>query len=375
MKQFLFFITFIFLSNHVYAIDFSRACESKSSEIVISGVGDILMHSGLQKTAYKYGIDSMWGNLKPLFSATDLNYANLETPVAAGVSGGREVKDPGPIYDNKVYSGYPLFNTHPSVVDDISRTFDVVSTANNHALDRGSLGVNKTIDSLKDAGLQYTGTIKSGGERSWHTIVRRSGWNIAFVACSFSTNGNPDKYNQVLGCFKNKSELMGIVSSLAKQRGVDAVIVTPHWGEVEYKDSPDSANVKLGRELIDAGAKAVIGTHPHVIQTWERYASPNGQEGLIAFSTGNFISQQFFKNRPKTRLGLMVFLGLSKKGNDVWVNGVRYTPIWMESKPLGAVPLEKSSASSSIENHVNKLLGTDDRLYIGQRLVTNPRCY
>lgn len=374
MSRLILSICLVFTFKLSYALDFHRACESSRSEIVISGVGDLLMHGGLQAASYRYGINSLWRQLDSLFSAADLNYANLETPIAKGVVRGREVRDPGPVYDKHVYSGYPLFNTHPVIAKDLVRTFDVVSTANNHSLDRGSLGADKTIEALEEVRLAYTGTIKKGAPRQWHTVVRKSGWNIAFVACTYGTNGIPDTHKQTLGCFKNKPELLGIVSALSQHRNVDAVIVTPHWGEVEYKDTPDTANVRLGRELLEAGATAVIGTHPHVIQTWEKYVTQTGREGLIIYSTGNFISQQFFKNRPKTRLGLMVFIGLSKRGNDVWINGARYTPLWMEPRPLGVVPLENSSAPRSIENHAHGLLGTKDRLFIRERLVTNPQC-
>jgi poly-gamma-glutamate synthesis protein (capsule biosynthesis protein) len=376
----IFFILGILLSsNQAYsALSFNRACERASSDLVISGVGDFLMHQPLQVHGYRYGFSTLWSRVTPFLNAADVNYANLETPLASGLRGrdGRESQDPGEVFDKLVYSGYPYFNTNPSLARDIAQFFDVVSTANNHSLDRGSLGVDKTIDALNAVNLPYTGTIKRGAERQWHTIVRQGRWNLAFIACTFSTNGVADPYNQTLDCFRNKSELLGYVQALANTQGVDAVIVTPHWGDVEYVNTPTPRNITLGKELINAGATAVIGTHPHVIQSWEKHTAPSGREGLIVYSTGNFISNQFFKNRIQTRMGLMVFIGLSKRGNEVWINGAKYLPLWMQRSPYEVVPIDQAKdAPRSMPDLAQNLLGAEDRIYSGQRLITNAECY
>lgn len=336
------------------------------------------MHQPMQMQGYRYGFDTLWRSMIPSLKATNINYANLETPLADGVlRNGTEAADPGPVFDNYVYSEYPEFNVHSSFAKDIAKYFDVVSTANNHSLDRKSLGADKTIDALNAAGLAYTGIIKRGAERQWHTIVKQGRWKIAFIACTFSTNGIEDSYNQVLGCFSDRTELLAHVSVLAKLKGVDAVVVTPHWGNAEYTNSTDARNKTLGRDLINAGALAVIGTHPHVIQSWEKHVTPSGREGVIVYSTGNFISNQFFRdaNRQQTRLGLMVFVGLTKSSGKVFVNGVKYMPIWMQHSPYEVVPLELSKdAPRSMTDLASTLLGSADRVFAGQKIVTNAEC-
>lgn len=377
----LFLVLFLVVSNATpsWALSFSRACDSRRSEIVISGVGDIMAHVPLQNHAYRYGMRTLWSNLNPYFRASDINYANLETPLAEGVIGsnGREARDPGMTASKGgVYSGFPLFNAHPSLAEDLAQFFDVVSTANNHSMDRGPLGVDRTIEALQSVGLAYTGTITQGSSRQWHTIVSKSGWNVAFVACTFSTNGVADPRNQVLGCFSNRSELLEIVSQLAQTPRVDAVIVTPHWGDAEYTHTPDARNRTLGRALIDAGATAVIGTHPHVIQPWEKHTTASGREGLIVYSTGNFVSNQFFNDhrRIKTRLGMMVFLGLSKNANGTWINGVRNLPLWMQKGPYIVNPIHKSEAPQGAYDLSAENYGNDRMLRANENLVTNPEC-
>lgn len=356
---------------------FSRACAPASDQITIGGVGDLLMHGPVQAQARDAGSFSrLWETLLPVFNQAEVMYANLETPLAAGLTARqRLVRDPGG-FDNHVYTGYPLFNTSPRLAYDLVQSgFDVVSTANNHSLDRGSRGADMTLDALEDAGLAYTGTRRSNEPTAaWFTYVHQRGWNLAFLACTFSTNGIRDRHDQVLDCFKDTEELLGLVRSLSRTRGVDAVIVTPHWGWTEYVSEPDRQNVELGRSLIEAGATAVIGTHPHVVQPWEKYTSSDGREGLIVYSTGNFISNQ---SAWAKRLGLSVFLGLSKdRQGRVWINGVRYHPLFTGFRPSRVESLPRTDSSlRHVWNSLTHLVGEDRYLDSSERLLTNYECF
>jgi poly-gamma-glutamate synthesis protein (capsule biosynthesis protein) len=71
----------------------------------------------------------------------------------------------------------------------------------------------------------------------------------------------------------------------------DAVVVSLHWGD-EYTTQPRPADVELAHALCDAGALVVIGHHPHVLQPVEVYRRPDGNSAVIAYSLGNFISNQ-----------------------------------------------------------------------------------
>lgn len=360
------------------AFTFVNACVRSQSQIVISSVGDIMMHDPIQRHIYAYGFSNLISQVLPYMQAADINYGNLESPLAdtlVGISGSAAKSDPGRVYDDYVHSDFPAFNAHSSIASEVAQIFDVVSTANNHSLDRGTKGADLTIDALNRAGLKYSGTIKRGQAEQWYTIVRAGSFNVAYISCTFGTNGIPDSGGQVFNCFRDKVQLLAYVKALRNAQGVDAVIVTPHWGDAEYTNTPDARNKTLGRQLIDAGATAVIGTHPHVIQPMERYVSQDGREGVIVYSTGNFISNQFFKDRAQTRMGLMVFLGLSKSRGQTWVNGVKYMPIWMQSGPYQVVPMRTSSSvPASMYTLASKLLDPGNEYIPGQRLVTNPEC-
>lgn len=311
-------------------LKFKQGC-SPGDDIRVVGVGDILLHGSLQTQAVKHKLrfKSLWSSIIPLFKEADVAYANLEGPTADDVVIGgtlRKAGSVGFVFDNEVYTGYPRFNYHSILVSDIKESgIDVVSTANNHSLDREGLGIDKTIEALNSVGLPYTGTKTTyiSGQQ-WHTVTEAKGRRIAWLACTYGTNGNRDKLGQVLLCFQQRDLLLRTVSQLSKDPAIDAVIVTPHWG-TEYALEHNSQQTRLGREIIEAGAIAVIGTHPHVVQPWEKYTTKSGREGLIAYSTGNFVAGQ----APiEKRTSLMVSLSLTARpGEKLEIRGAEFVPL------------------------------------------------
>jgi poly-gamma-glutamate synthesis protein (capsule biosynthesis protein) len=320
-------------------ISFLAACEP-GDRVTVAAVGDVLLHGRLQQQAYASDqrFLDLWGEVGDLLAQADITYANLEGPTAAGITAGlRVVPDPGPVFDNKVYTGYPRFNYHPSLAQDlVDSGVDVVSTANNHALDRGGLGAEKTIEELEAAGLPFTGTRRRDGSGDWHTETDANGFRLAWVACTFSTNGITDSKKQVLGCYTDTTRLVNLVRELDAREDIDAVIVTPHWG-IEYTANPRLTEVKLAHRLLDAGATVVLGGHPHVLQPWEKHLTPDGRETFVIYSLGNFVSGQ--RDLPR-RSTLLLYLGLVRGLDGVTrVEGARYVPLHM-SELDGALRLQ-----------------------------------
>ncbi|MDH3230781.1 MAG: CapA family protein, partial [Alphaproteobacteria bacterium] len=156
-------------------VSFSRGIDP-ARMLTVAAVGDVIMHDRLQKYAagHEDGFYSMMAPVADIIQAADVSFANLEGPAAAGVTArGRKVKEPEGRYDGMVYAGYPSFNYHPSIAADLKRTgFDVVLTANNHALDRLSAGADGTVRTLTEAGLPFTGSrTKTDKDRPWHVIT------------------------------------------------------------------------------------------------------------------------------------------------------------------------------------------------------------
>ncbi len=334
----------------------------KPVQVTIAAVGDVLLHAPLQRQASvrPEGFQALWSQVTPLLQQADIAYANLEGPVAAGLTrGGRSVADPGTRFDNVVYTSYPMFNYPSQLLSDLRVSgVDVVSTANNHALDRGAEGVRRTIAALKQSGLAFTGT-RLGAEdpAQWFALTQSKGFHIAWLACSFSTNGIPDTQGQVLDCYKDKALMLATVTALAQQSEVSAVIVTPHWG-IEYMEKPQPQERALGKALLDAGATAVVGAHPHVPQPWEKHTTPDGREGLIIYSLGNFVSGQF--HRLYTRASLLAWLTLEGvPGEKLHLASARYIPLEMQWTGVGPEvrPVQDGSGTPAIAAQLVKLFG------------------
>ncbi len=314
-------------------MSFVAGC-SDGPRVRVAAVGDILFHRKLQVQAY--GEDGsfarFWAPVADVLSSADITYGNLESPTAHGVaSNGRDAIDPGRRLDDDVYSATLetlSFNVHPSVLDELKETgFDVISTANNHAYDRGPLGVDRTIENFDARDMVFTGTrMRDETTRPWSARTEHDGVTIAWLACTFSINGPRDRYDQVLECYDERETVLSEIETLKSDDTVDAVVLTPHWGS-ENTHSPDRRQRALARAAIDAGAAAVIGAHPHVVQPWERYISPDGRYGLIIYSTGNFISNQ---RQHMQRAGMIALLDFVQDGlGRTHVGAAGYVPTWV----------------------------------------------
>jgi Bacterial capsule synthesis protein PGA_cap len=332
---------------------FRGACTANNPQadrIVIAGVGDLLFHEVLQRQALtpETNYTSYFASVAPVLTGADITYGNLEGPAAHGVvQGGREAKDPGRVYDGKVYGTAKdalIFNYHPSVVADLKAVgFSIVSTANNHAADRRALGIDRTIDALDAVGLSYTGTRRRtlladgrlGGSLtgSWSTITEArgpnvSGMRVAWLACTFCTNSMPDPQAQVLLCYQQRDTVMAELKRLANDPSISAVILTPHWGD-EGAARPKLSDRVYARAAIEAGAAAVIGTHPHVLQPWEHVTTSDGREGLVIYSTGNFLSNQ---HTTAQRSGVISLLELTRLPghSKARLTAAGFVPTWVE---------------------------------------------
>lgn len=313
---------------------FNAGCKT-GERIVIAGVGDLLFHNALQRQALTRNgtYSEFWRPLSPVLAGADLTYGNLEGPAAHGVAlGGRAVKDPGRRWDGIVY-GYQRgtlgFNYHPSVIGELKDSgFDVVSTANNHAADRGSLGIDRTIDALESTGLAFTGTRRRAADpyHRWAVKTKSGGMTVAWIACTYSTNGMPDRHDQALNCYTDRDAVFQEIRWNAQDPDVDAVILTPHWGN-ENSSVVKRSDKTYAREAIEAGASAVIGAHPHVLQEWEKVVTDDGRNGLIIYSTGNFISNQVSDDQRTAIVAVIELTRVSSSRAEVSAAG--FVPTWV----------------------------------------------
>lgn len=346
--------------------------------------GDLLLHQELQKQAYKtkQGAAVLWAGIADLLAEPDLTVLNLEGPLAPGLDrDALEVADPGRSYDRIVYTAYPRFNYHPSIALDLKQAgVDLVTTANNHALDRGPVGVDRTIASLDAAKLRHVGTREQTGPERWYTIAKLDGIAVGMIACTVHTNQRPDDLGQVLRCGDGKtvaklvSQLRGDVHRGGKRKPkVDAVIVLPHWGK-EYSHEPREADRALAQAWIDAGAIAVIGNHTHVVQPWEKLIGEDGHEGLVAYSLGNFASHQPELAR---RSSLLLYLDLVQaEGGQVAVAGVRWLPLHVRQtgQEFFVEAIDRAAAPADARALLVALLGASNVVLPDEPKIGDPHC-
>lgn len=186
--------------------------------------------------------------------------------------------------ENKQYT----FRVEPSKVQLFTDMgLDIVSLANNHALDYGTDALLDSMDTLTQEGITYVGAGRNLAEAKTTRYFTINGKSIAILSASRvipvsewgATSTKP-------GMFTTYDPTALIEEIEAAREEADAVIVYLHWG-LEKKEYPESYQRTMGKQFIDAGADAVIGSHPHVLQGFEYY---NGK--LIAYSLGNFIFSQ-----------------------------------------------------------------------------------
>lgn len=178
--------------------------------------------------------------------------------------------------------------------------FDAVSQANNHTLDQGRDGASESKSHLEAQGIISVGDqVKSDPSVALKRITLR-GMDVALIA--FNTVG--------IAFNEREAEEVLQQSSTATHR-----IVYMHWGN-EYEDGPSLEQSRIARWLIDHGADAVIGAHPHWMQGIETY---NGK--LIAYSLGNAVFDQDWSS--ETQFGLAIGLVLRSNESELHLFPIR----------------------------------------------------
>ena len=343
-------------------LSYSTNCSSSNNQVTISFVGDILIHEALYKVVVNETkhFSQIWKKVEGLFLKADFSLGNLEGAAAMGIDGsGKDHGDIGFVYDDFVYSGTHFsFNYHPRILTDLKKSgFDLITSANNHAMDRTATGIDKTIAAARSAGLSTIGVHESfNPDGLFYKIAFINNINVAFLGCTEMTNGNNDFKNQILKCFNHPEKILGIIRDLKNHSEIDAIIVFPHWG-VEYSHTPEAIQKSFAHQYIEAGAIAVVGSHPHVIQPWEKYIATDGREGFIVYSLGNFVAGQAGLER---KTGPVAYLGLSKKENEkARIFGVGYTPTYRTGAVLNPIG---SGDAIEVLKHVASMFGSKRRI-------------
>lgn len=295
-------------------------------EITIAATGDIMFHSPQIKGAYNpetkgYDFNYSFEHVKKYIESADLAIGNFET-----VTAGEEYK----------YQGYPTFNSPKSTVTALKDAgFDILSTANNHSIDKGKKGIINTIENIMEHNLVNVGTYREPTDEV--LIQDINGIRAAILSYTYGCNGlevllTPEELSYMVNIIDEDKIKYDIEK--ADEAQVDTTIVFIHWGN-EYQREPSEYQIELADKMIEWGADIILGSHPHVIQRSE-IREHNGENKFIIYSMGNFISNQrretlSIGNRKYTEDGIIVKLTLEKDFSleRTIIKDVDYIPTWV----------------------------------------------
>ncbi len=270
----------------------SERVRVRSRDVTLASVGDVNL--GDLPGAYigRLGVRYPWTSVAPVLRRADVAFGNLECAIST--------------------RGFPVpkefnFRGHPASLRAMGRFagFDVVNLANNHVGDYGTAALLDTIKYTRRYGMAAVGAGGSLASASTPRVVERLGLRIAFVGFSDILPASFFAGPTHAGTQQATTENIRASVARAKRRA-DVVIATFHWG-IERATVEDGRQRAFAAEALAAGATAVIGAHPHVLQP----IRSGGPRRLVAYSLGNFV---FGAGSPGTTSTGILELRLSTRG-------------------------------------------------------------
>jgi poly-gamma-glutamate synthesis protein (capsule biosynthesis protein) len=271
--------------------------------VVLAAVGDVTFGEQVGPAVEQYGGAYPWTAIAPTLRAADLTTGNLETSVSTrGTPAVKEFTFRGP----------------PSALPPMRSLagFDVLTLANNHAVDYGRDALLDTIRGVRAAGILPIGAGANEGAARRPAILEAGGIRVAFLGYS---DVNPYGFNAGPGEPGTARADTGTIAAdvRAARRRADVVVCFFHWG-TELHPEPDARQRQFAAAALGAGAQVVLGAHPHVLGRVDR-PRPHA---LVAWTLGNFV---FPSSGDRARTAILRVL-LDREG----VRGQRLLPVQID---------------------------------------------
>lgn len=330
------------------------AGDMQDTHFTLAATGDTLLHMNIQAVAEAQGYDYLFDHVRPYLQAADIAYTNVE----------------GAMMGSSHRGGYPAFNYNPALATALQHAgIDVVSTANNHILDRGPAGVAETLQALDQHHIAHHGAVVAETEPQnnppYTQLILNRGdvsLRVAFISFTWGTNGIPDYYNQVNLIWTSsdygqqgevRQETLDAIAQAKSEN--DLVVVAPHWG-LEYISFPNEKQRQTAVQLAAAGADIILGGHPHTLQPVDMIET-NGRKTLIIYSLGNFIaSQGIFQAQSFTSTTVIFYVGIVREADGtVRITGYRYLPILIVDNDTRPMPIA-NEGNEYIIDHIRRMM-------------------
>lgn len=297
-------------------------------DITLMAIGDNLIHMGIVRTGMQadgsLNYSFLFEGISSFLEKADIKIINQETPLAGNELG---------------FHGYPLFNSPKEIGDAIvDAGFNVVLHASNHSADQGISGLDNCVAFWRT----YPEILLTGIHEPVETreipLLTIKDKTFAILNYTYGPNYGtaPDNLANRMDILCNidpQSKLIDftalnpqvIEDIKAAEEIADMVIVCPHWG-TEYATTPSSYQEAFAKQMTEAGADVIIGTHPHVVQPVRMIQADNGNTALCYYSLGNYVSTQ--KN------GQSMLEGMAWVTFHVTENGIS-----LSTEDTGIIPL------------------------------------
>lgn len=272
--------------------DASRPDASPAVRLVF--LGDVMLADGPGRLIARGG--DPFAPVAARLKQADVRIANLECVVAS---------------TGKAFDKPWTFRAHPRVLDVLRRHVDVVSVANNHSGDFGRTAFAEMLQRLDAAGLPHIGGGRDLASAHAPHLIVRDGLKIALLGYDeFFPRHFEAGHDHPGVAWSEDEQVVDDIRRARSVHGADIVIPFMHWGQ-EHEPVANARQRQLARLMIDAGADAVVGTHPHVVQDTETYRGKP-----IVYSLGNFVFDGF--SSLDNRTGWMLFMTVGREGVRQW---------------------------------------------------------
>jgi poly-gamma-glutamate synthesis protein (capsule biosynthesis protein) len=238
-------------------------------------VGDVMLDRSLGQALQRGDLAYPFVGVADQLRAADITVGNLESALG-------DIGEPAP-------KRYP-FRAPPEAAAALELAgFDIVSLANNHAMDYGPQALHQAIALLQEANVAAVGAGANAQEAHAPLLIEQGGLTLAFLSyvnvpveasSGFDTAVWTATSESPGLAWADPAQIKADIAGLGEE--VDVTIVMLHSG-IEYQAAPGEAQQEAARTAIDAGADLVIGHHAHILQGIELYG-----EGVIIYGTGNF---------------------------------------------------------------------------------------
>lgn len=252
------------------------------------------MDRGVRTQIEHKGAADLFEEVKPVFLKSDFVAANLECPVT---------KVRQPVHKRFVFRGEPEWLPELKMAG-----ITHLVMANNHSYDQGRTGIEETATHLQKNKLISVGYGSTQENACEPVLLKKGNLNVALFSSVLLPLENWSYLPDSPGiCQASANDLKEKIKVFKLKNEKTFVVLILHWG-TEFQEHPSGEQRQQAAELIEAGADAIIGHHPHVIQ---KKAVLNGKP--VFYSVGNFV---FDQSAAQAKKGLLVELKFSGKGMD-----------------------------------------------------------